>query len=95
MKRYLYYLCTLTTGIVTWLVAGIYGFSIHNKEIIRIFYVFPFLTLIYFGCYCLLRLGWDLLMFNDFPFEVDALAKVCFGIDTIMYVYICVCKLLI
>lgn len=77
MKRYLSYLSALVTATLVWLIVGAYGFSSQNEEIIWIFYTSPFLVLIYFGCYCLARLGWDLFVFNDFPSEVDALAKVC------------------
>lgn len=76
MKRYLSYLSALVTTVVIWFIIGIYGYLNQNKDIVWIFHVLPFIILIYFGCYCLLRLGWDLLMFNDFPSEVGALAKV-------------------
>lgn len=37
--------------------------------------VCPWYTLILFGCYCLMKLGYDLLTFNDYPAEIALLER--------------------
>lgn len=39
--------------------------------------VFPWYSLIAFGSYCLGKLGYDLLTFNDYPKEIKKLEQVC------------------
>ena len=38
--------------------------------------VSPWYSLIIFGCYCLARLGKDLLTYNDYPLEIGKLEQV-------------------
>jgi dolichyl-phosphate mannosyltransferase polypeptide 3 len=38
--------------------------------------VAPWYSLILFGCYCLAKLGFDLLTFNDYPKEIKKLEQV-------------------
>ncbi len=38
--------------------------------------VVPWLILMWFGCFCLAKLGFDLICFNDFPQEILVLEKV-------------------
>ncbi len=42
----------------------------------RVLEILPLYFLILFGCYCLGKLGYDLLVFRDDPQEIDVLAKV-------------------
>ena len=52
------------------------SYLIETPYISRIIFTFPWLSLISFGSFCLARIGWDLLTFNDFPEEVKVLERV-------------------
>ena len=57
---------------------SVLGYS-HLYDITKLKYfslVLPWLILMWLGCYCLARLGIDLLSFNDYPLEIQKLAKV-------------------
>ena len=44
--------------------------------------VWPWYTLMVFGCYCLYRLGKDIVSFNDYPEEIKKLEKVYTNMKT-------------
>jgi len=50
-----------------------------ESEIVRFYIdVAPLFFIMMFGCYCLFKLGYDLLTFNNFPDEIGKLADVSF-----------------
>jgi dolichyl-phosphate mannosyltransferase polypeptide 3 len=74
MKRHQVYGGSLLAVIAVWIYFKITSntSSTEQKWIID---VFPWYVLICFGCYCLSKLGYDLLTFNDYPLEIIALEK--------------------
>ena len=76
MKRHQTYFAALIIFVMMWL--SVLGYS-HLYDITKLKYfslVLPWLILMWLGCYCLARLGIDLLSFNDYPLEIQKLAKV-------------------
>ncbi len=49
--------------------------SEENMKIRWIINIIPWYSLICFGCYCLMKIGFDLLTFNDYPLEIGKLEK--------------------
>lgn len=47
-----------------------------NPAVHSVIEILPLYSIMIFGCYCLAKLGYDLLVFRDDPSEIDALAKV-------------------
>jgi dolichyl-phosphate mannosyltransferase polypeptide 3 len=77
MKRHVAYGAFLVLLIAVWISLKI---SLLNSTPSRLQWfvnVSPFYGLIIFGCYCLARLGLDLMSFNDYPAEIKLLEKVC------------------
>lgn len=56
-------------GLLTLLRQGV----LKQDYLSRIIYALPWLWLVSLGCYCLGKLGIDLLTFNDYPHEIKAL----------------------
>ena len=75
MKRSSLYLSYIVIFILAWLLFGILSFYYDLDNFKWLFYVTPWLLLVWFGCYCLARLGIDLLTFNDYPDEIKKLEK--------------------
>lgn len=48
----------------------------HSERVNWFADVSPWYLLIVFGCYCLAKLGYDLLTFNDYPKEIKKLEQV-------------------
>ena len=79
MKRAQYYAAAIVTVALSWLYLMINRTSDNLSLDSRqqwIITVFPWLLLMTFGCYCLFKLGYDLLTFNDYPKEIGKLAEV-------------------
>lgn len=47
-----------------------------DTKIVNIIKAFPLLLLMTFGSYCLAKLGYDMMTFNDYPQEIDKLKLV-------------------
>ena len=77
MKRYLVYGTVLVVLVGIWLRMKIYYSATTNQPEqqpwVFIVDVMPWYSLICFGCYCLTKLGYDLLTFNDYPEEIRRL----------------------
>ena len=76
MKRHQNYFKFLILAILAWLSVFSYSFYYNFSELKYFTSVLPWLLLMWFGCYCLFRLGVDLLSFNDYPNEVYKLEQV-------------------
>lgn len=76
MKRSTSYAIGLILYIGAWL--WLYCLPNEGKSVMFIWFldVFPWYTLIAFGSYCLGKLGYDLLTFNDYPHEIKKLEQV-------------------
>ena len=82
MKRYQVYGTVFVVLAGMWLRMKIYymmaGTSLSQSEQqpwVFLVDVMPWYTLICFGCYCLTKLGYDLLTFNDYPDEIRRLEQ--------------------
>ena len=85
MKRYQVYFAVLLVLVGAWLRMKIFymteGSSVgtsppeQQKPWVWIVDVMPWYSLICFGCYCLTKLGFDLLTFNDYPDEIRRLEQ--------------------
>jgi hypothetical protein len=78
IKRYEQYISNAIIGITYWGLLKYLGIYLKLDNIDRLANVIPWLLLMWFGCYCLAKLGWDLLSYNDYPSEIKSLEKVIF-----------------
>lgn len=78
MKRSHQYSLILIFLVISWLLGTIllYYDVIYDEKIVWLLWIWPMFLLISLGCYCLGRLGYDLLTFGDYPQEIFALEKV-------------------
>jgi hypothetical protein len=58
-----------------------YNSSFYSVPTVWFIDVFPWYMLIIFGCFCLAKLGYDLLSFNDYPLEIKKLEEVSLTIS--------------
>jgi dolichyl-phosphate mannosyltransferase polypeptide 3 len=70
-----------TYALVALLCAAVWGYLKFSSETLPKIVnwytnVAPWYSLILFGCYCLAKLGFDLLTFNDYPKEIKKLEQV-------------------
>jgi len=68
-------------GLVLFILASAWMFmkvtkAQHSERVNWFADVSPWYLLIVFGCYCLAKLGYDLLTFNDYPKEIKKLEQV-------------------
>lgn len=76
MKRYQVYGAALLAVVGTWTRFKIvYHDAPTDSKEKWVVDVIPWYFLICFGCYCLTKLGWDLLTFNDYPKEIGRLEE--------------------
>ena len=79
MKRYQVYGTVLVILSGMWLRMKIYymdgKIQPEQQPWVFIVDVIPWYSLICFGCYCLTKLGYDLLTFNDYPNEIRRLEQ--------------------
>lgn len=68
MKRHVEVGLTIISFILMW-IGGKMVYA-KNKQISWYLNIMPFYAIILFGCYCLAKLGIDLLTFNDYPEEI-------------------------
>lgn len=68
MKRHVEVGLTIISFILMWI--GWKMVYANNKQISWYLNIMPFYAIILFGCYCLAKLGIDLLTFNDYPEEI-------------------------
>jgi hypothetical protein len=84
MKRHQKYLITALVIGTSWIYLKAIQKSFSSEPVRFLIDVFPWLLLMWWGCYCLGRLGLDLLLFNDYPGEIKVLEKVmqnkCFAV---------------
>ena len=81
MKRYQVYGTAFVVLVGAWLrmkISNMMAGSSSGEEMrqqpwVWIVDVMPWYSLICFGCYCLTKLGFDLLTFNDYPDEIRRL----------------------
>lgn len=81
MKRHQTYFTLLFLASLTWLSIFSYSYYYNISKLKYFTSVLPWLLLMWFGCYCLFKLGIDLLSFNDYPKEIHKLEKVRENID--------------
>ena len=69
MKRHQAYVGAAVVVVFAWTYLKMYDekSSFEQKWLIDIF---PWYSLICFGCYCLSKIGYDLYSFNDYPQEI-------------------------
>lgn len=72
MKRHQAYGGALVTVVSAWLYLKMYSDK-SSSEQRWLIDIFPWYSLICFGCYCLSKIGCDLLSFNDYPHEITKL----------------------
>jgi hypothetical protein len=76
MKRYQVYGAALLTVVGIWMrLKIVYNDAPTGSKEKWVVDVMPWYFLICFGCYCLTKLGWDLLTFNDYPKEIGKLEE--------------------
>lgn len=77
MKRSTSYAVVVLILVISWIFLKISSDKL--PEIVNWYTdVSPWYSLILFGCYCLAKLGFDLLTFNDYPLEIKKLEQVCY-----------------
>jgi hypothetical protein len=76
MKRHQKYLAAAAAVTLTWVYLKVSPSRMDSEQGRFLVDVFPWLLLMWWGCYCLGRLGLDLLLFNDYPTEIKVLEKV-------------------
>ena len=72
MKRHLAYGGIFVAIVSIWIYLKTFSGS-SSAEQKWIIDIFPWYSLIVFGCYCLSKLGYDLVSFNDYPEEISKL----------------------
>jgi hypothetical protein len=78
MKRSKAYALVAIISVVVWLVLKFKSHGL-SRRISWYVDVAPWYSLIAFGSYCLARLGYDLLTFNDYPKEIKKLEQVSYS----------------
>ena len=73
MKRYHAYVGILLIACAIWLTSMINIDSINSDNHKWIIKVAPLYFIMLFGTYCLSKLGFDLVTFNDYPKEIQSL----------------------
>lgn len=72
MKRVTYYFGIIAILALVWFALYWYTEDAKHKEIVSLL---PWYALILLGSYCLGKLGFDLVCFNDYPSEITKLEK--------------------
>ena len=72
MKRHQTYGLVLLTIVLQWTYLKL-TVNQPSKELKWIIDILPWYSLICCGCYCLSKLGYDLILFNDYPLEIAKL----------------------
>lgn len=75
MKRHQTYGIVIASVAFLWLYLKIFGQDASYTEKNWLIDVAPSYSLMCFGCYCLTKIGWDLLTFNDYPEEISKLEE--------------------
>jgi dolichyl-phosphate mannosyltransferase polypeptide 3 len=75
MKRHQIYTAIALIPIIVWVCLKLGRGSIADETEKWFVNVSPWYVLMSFGCYCLGRLGFDLLTFNDYPEEINKLEQ--------------------
>lgn len=75
MKRHQSYGLIIASVAFLWLYLKVFGRGESYTEANWIIDVAPWYSLVCFGCYCLTKIGLDLLTFNDYPEEINKLEE--------------------
>lgn len=74
MRRSTVYASGLALSVAVWVgLLALLHHGVLRPDLSRIINTLPWFWLMSLGCYCLGKLGMDLLTFNDFPHEIKAL----------------------
>ena len=76
MKRRTLYVAVLIAIAALWLGLKLKFKGHENNKLVFLIDVFPWFLLMAFGSYCVTKLGYDMLTFNDYPEEIKVLEKV-------------------
>ncbi len=76
MKRRTLYAAVLFAIAAVWIGLKLKFSGHENDKIVFLINVFPWFLLMTFGSYCVTKLGYDMLTFNDYPEEIKVLGEV-------------------
>lgn len=76
MKRRTLYAAVLFALFAIWVGLKLKFKDFGDENVKFIINVFPWFLLMSFGSYCVTKLGWDMMTFNDYPEEIGVLNDV-------------------